>query len=74
MAAGTWRLVLNVTQGSDFDGGHDDYHQPTDTVDKINFAKMEKVARLSYLTLRDVANAPSRPAKASSGRLRLNES
>jgi Zn-dependent M28 family amino/carboxypeptidase len=46
-----------------FDGGHEDYHQPTDTVDKINFPKMEKVARLSYLTMWTLANAPARPAK-----------
>jgi hypothetical protein len=46
-----------------FDGGHEDYHQPTDTVDKINFKKMEKVARLCYLTLLELANAASRPAK-----------
>jgi hypothetical protein len=46
-----------------FDGGHDDYHQPTDTVDKINFAKMEKVARLCYLTMWDIAASPERPTK-----------
>jgi hypothetical protein len=46
-----------------FDGGHEDYHQPTDTVDKLNFAKMEKVARLCFLTMWDIAGSTSRPAK-----------
>jgi hypothetical protein len=46
-----------------FDGGHEDYHQPTDTIDKINYPKIEKVSRLSYLTMWELANAPSRPAK-----------
>jgi len=49
-----------------FDGGHEDYHQPTDTIEKINFAKMEKVARLCYLTMWDIGNASSRPAKQES--------
>jgi len=39
-----------------FTGTHADYHQPTDTVDKINFHKMQKIARLVYLTGWDVAN------------------
>ncbi len=46
-----------------FDGGHDDYHQPTDTWDKLNYPKMEKVARLCYLTMWDLAAAADRPAK-----------
>jgi Zn-dependent M28 family amino/carboxypeptidase len=44
-----------------FDGEHDDYHRPGDSVDKIDFAKMEKVARTIYLTLWEVANRPTRP-------------
>ena len=32
-----------------FTGFHPDYHQPTDTVEKIDFAKMEKIVRLAYL-------------------------
>jgi hypothetical protein len=47
-----------------FDGGHEDYHQPTDTPEKINLAKVEKVARLTYLTMWDLANAGARPAKS----------
>lgn len=33
-----------------FNGFHPDYHQTSDTVDKINFPKMEKIIRLAYLT------------------------
>ncbi len=32
-----------------FTGFHPDYHQPSDTVDKINFAKLERVTRLGYI-------------------------
>ncbi len=44
-----------------FDGEHEDYHKPADSVDKIDFAKMEKVVRTIYLTLWEVANRPVRP-------------
>lgn len=44
-----------------FDGEHEDYHRPGDSVDKIDFQKMEKVARTIYMTLWEVANRPSRP-------------
>jgi hypothetical protein len=33
-----------------FTGFHPDYHHTTDTVDKINFPKMEKILKLAYLT------------------------
>lgn len=44
-----------------FDGEHEDYHRPGDSVDKIDFQKMELVARTIYLTLWEVANRPVRP-------------
>ncbi|HEY0431369.1 MAG TPA: M20/M25/M40 family metallo-hydrolase, partial [Pyrinomonadaceae bacterium] len=44
-----------------FDGEHADYHKPGDSVDKIDFAKMEKVVRTIYLTLWEIANRPVRP-------------
>ena len=44
-----------------FDGEHEDYHRPGDSVDKIDFQKMENVARTIYLTLWEVANRPARP-------------
>jgi hypothetical protein len=44
-----------------FSGVHEDYHKVTDTVDKINFDKMARIARLVYLTGWKVANRDSRP-------------
>jgi Zn-dependent M28 family amino/carboxypeptidase len=39
-----------------FCGFTPDYHQPTDTVDKINFDKIANAAKLCYLTLMKVGN------------------
>jgi Zn-dependent M28 family amino/carboxypeptidase len=39
-----------------FDGIHKDYHQPTDTVDKINFDLMQKRTQYVFLTAWDIAN------------------
>jgi Zn-dependent M28 family amino/carboxypeptidase len=39
-----------------FDGEHVDYHQPTDTVDKIDFEKMTRVSRLVFATGWRIAN------------------
>ena len=44
-----------------FDGVHEDYHRPGDEAQKIDYEKMEKVARTIYLTLWEVANRPHRP-------------
>ena len=44
-----------------FDGVHEDYHQPGDTADKIDYAKMEKVARTIFLTMWEVSDLPTRP-------------
>jgi hypothetical protein len=44
-----------------FDGVHEDYHQPGDSPDKIDYAKMEKVARTIFLTMWEVSDLPSRP-------------
>lgn len=43
-----------------FNGVHDDYHQPTDTVDKIEFDLMEKRAKLIFHTAWDLANREHR--------------
>ncbi len=43
-----------------FSGLHVDYHKPSDTVDKIDFDKMTRVARLIYATGWNVANRPQR--------------
>lgn len=44
-----------------FDGVHQDYHKVGDEVSKIDFAKMEKVARTVYQTMWAVAELPKRP-------------
>lgn len=43
-------------------GLHPDYHRVTDTPDRINYPKMEKIARLVYLTSWNLANDDGRPA------------
>lgn len=43
-----------------FDGVHEDYHQPGDSPDKIDYQKMEKVARTVYMTLWEIADRPMR--------------
>ena len=43
-----------------FNGTHDDYHRPTDTIDKINFEKMTKIAQLAYFTVCEIANRDER--------------
>ncbi len=44
-----------------FDGVHEDYHRPGDEPQKIDYDKMEKIARTVYMTLWTVANLPARP-------------
>ena len=46
-----------------FDGTHVDYHRPTDTVDKIDFAKMTKITRLVFETGWRLANLDHRLTK-----------
>ena len=43
-----------------FNGTHEDYHRITDTVDKINFDKMEKVGRHFFHTAWELANREER--------------
>lgn len=43
------------------DGSHADYHQVTDSIEKINFESMEKVARTIMATGWELANRPVRP-------------
>ena len=67
--------ALNIFQRSDqypfalhdipavwwFTGFHPDYHQSSDTVEKINFVKMEKIVRLAYLAGQALADGKSSP-------------
>jgi Zn-dependent M28 family amino/carboxypeptidase len=50
-----------------FTGLHPDYHRPTDTVDKIIFDKVQRIAQLAYETGRRVANADKAPLKDNLG-------
>jgi hypothetical protein len=43
------------------DGEHADYHKVTDHPDKLDYAKMEQIARLAYWTGFHVADAAGRP-------------
>jgi len=44
-----------------FDGVHEDYHRLGDEVQKIDFEKMEKVARTVYQTLWELSENEKRP-------------
>lgn len=44
-----------------FTGVHEDYHQPSDTVDKIDFPKLTKIAQLIYASSIEVTNYDGRP-------------
>lgn len=44
-----------------FDGVHEDYHQPGDTADKIDYQKMEKVTRTIMLTMLKLTDLKERP-------------
>lgn len=43
-----------------FSGVHEDYHQPSDSFDKIDFGKMESVTRTIGATAWEIANRPAR--------------
>lgn len=43
-----------------FTGIHEDYHKPTDTVDKIDFDKVAKITQLVFHTAWDLANMEER--------------
>ena len=44
-----------------FDGVHEDYHQPSDSPEKIDYEKMEKVARTIFLTMWELTDLKERP-------------
>ena len=45
-----------------FNGTHEDYHRPTDTIEKIDFETMEKRAKLVFHTGWEIANREKRIA------------
>ena len=44
-----------------FDGVHEDYHQPSDHADKIDYQKMEKITRTIFILTTRLGDAPARP-------------
>ena len=44
-----------------FSGVHEDYHEPTDSIEKIDFEKLTKVARTVFATAASLADRPERP-------------
>ena len=44
-----------------FNGVHDDYHQVSDEIDKIDTEKMSRIIQLLYYLGTEVANTPERP-------------
>ncbi|WP_263382579.1 M28 family peptidase [Granulicella arctica] len=45
-----------------FTGFHPDYHHTTDTVDKIDFVKMQKILQLAYLTTWQIGTEAKTPS------------
>jgi hypothetical protein len=57
-----WPFLSNQVPSLFFNTGlHPDYHMPTDTADKINYPKMEKIARLVFLSAWSLANSDDPP-------------
>lgn len=53
-----------------FTGFHPDYHQVTDTADKINYAKMEKILKLAFISGFDFADSANPPKFVATGAAR----
>jgi hypothetical protein len=54
-------LLHDVPAAWIFGGFHPGYHEPTDTVDRLNFAKLHKVVRLAGEVARSLANSEHPP-------------
>ncbi|HYM25684.1 MAG TPA: M28 family peptidase [Vicinamibacterales bacterium] len=60
-----WPFLQNGVPALGFMTGlHPDYHTQYDRPEKINYAKMEKIARLIHQASWDIANADARPKSA----------
>jgi Zn-dependent M28 family amino/carboxypeptidase len=44
-----------------FSGVHEDYHRPSDSPDKIDYEKMQTIARTIFMTATEIANLTVRP-------------
>lgn len=54
-------LNLGVPVAFMFSGFHPDYHQPTDTWDKINYPKFVRIGKMLFRTIWDLANTDDPP-------------
>lgn len=54
-------LRKNIPSAFFFTGLHDDYHTPEDDYNKINFDKLEKVTKLGFLAISNLANSNFKP-------------
>jgi hypothetical protein len=44
-----------------FTGAHEDYHRPTDTAEKLDYAGAERIAKFAQRIILDLASVPERP-------------
>ena len=44
-----------------FTGGHDDYHRPTDTADKLDYDGLERITKFSRVLVEDLVKGGERP-------------
>ena len=44
-----------------FTGGHDDYHRPTDTADKLDYDGLERITKFARALVMDLAKGDERP-------------
>jgi Zn-dependent M28 family amino/carboxypeptidase len=57
-----WPFLNRGVPGVWFHTGlHPDYHTPNDDAERINYDKMEKIARLVYQSAWDLASSATRP-------------
>jgi Peptidase family M28/PA domain len=54
-------LLHDVPAAWFFGGWHPGYHEPSDTIEKLNFSKFEKVLRLAYWSARSIADSDTTP-------------
>jgi Iap family predicted aminopeptidase len=52
-------MRMGVPSVTLFCGKTPDYHQPTDTIERVDFAKVEKVARFAYAAALEIGNRPA---------------
>ena len=51
----------NVPVLNFFTGGHEDYHRPTDTADKLNYEDLERITKFARDVVLDLAQSAERP-------------